>query len=77
MNRDASPEYLPKGATSLGWGPQGLGIGYPAGAAILVSVLIMVFVAWKATGLTFDINNIDTFRGEALFWSAILVSNTL
>src|ERR1700754_1599274 len=27
MNRDASAEYLPHGATSLGWGPQGLGLG--------------------------------------------------
>ncbi|TQS28181.1 hypothetical protein FLW16_16805 [Microbispora sp. KK1-11] len=77
MNRDASAEYLPKGATSLGWGPQGLGLGYPAGAAILISILIAIFVIWKFTGLTFAIRDIDTFRGEALFWSAILVSNTL
>ncbi len=77
MNRDASAEYLPKGATSLGWGPQGLGLGYPVGAAILISILIAIFVIWKFTGLTFAIRDIDTFRGEALFWSAILVSNTL
>jgi uncharacterized membrane-anchored protein len=77
MNRDASAKYLTGGATSLGWGPQGLGLGYPAGAAILVSILIAVFVTWKITGLTFAIQDIVTFRGEALFWSAILVSNTL
>jgi uncharacterized membrane-anchored protein len=77
MNRDASAKYLPNGATSLGWGPQGLGLGYPAGAAILISILIAIFVIWKFTGLTFAIRDIDTFRGEALFWSAILVSNTL
>ncbi|GII56584.1 membrane protein [Planotetraspora thailandica] len=77
MNRDASAEYLPEGATSLGWGPQGFGLGYPAGAAILISILIAIFVIWKYTGLTFAIRDIDTFRGEALFWSAILVSNTL
>ncbi|MFB7979716.1 ATP-binding cassette domain-containing protein [Streptomyces vinaceus] len=77
MNRDASSQYLAKGATTLGWGPQGLGLGYPAGAAILVSLLIAIFVAWKFTGQTFVIRDIVTFRGEALFWSAILVSNTL
>jgi uncharacterized membrane-anchored protein len=77
MNRDASAEYLPAGATSLGWGPQGLGFGYPIGAAILVSLLIVIFIVWKASGLTFAINDIDTFRGETLFWGAILVSNTL
>ncbi len=77
MNREASAEYLPKGDKSLGWGPQGLGLGYPAGAAILVSILIVIFVIWKFTGLTFQIRDIDTFRGEGLFWAAILVSNTL
>ncbi|MEV7685589.1 hypothetical protein ACFW1F_26630 [Streptomyces bungoensis] len=77
MNRDASAEYLSGGATSLGRGPQGLGLGYPAGAAILVSILVVIFAVWKLTGMTFVIRDITTFRGEALFWSAILVSNTL
>ncbi|MEU6017169.1 hypothetical protein ABZ826_24885 [Streptomyces sp. NPDC047515] len=77
MNRDAGAEYLTPGTTSLGRGPQGLGLGYPAGAAILVSLLIAVFLVWKLTGQTFAIRDIVTFRGEALFWSAILVSNTL
>ncbi|WP_405895031.1 hypothetical protein [Streptomyces sp. NBC_01527] len=77
MNRDASAKFLSNGTTSLGWGPQGLGLGYPEGAAILVSVLVAVFIVWKLTGMTFVIRDIVTFRGEALFWSAILVSNTL
>jgi uncharacterized membrane-anchored protein len=77
MNRDASAEYLPNGATSLGWGPQGLGLGYPAGAAFLISLLLVIFSIWKLTGMTFQIRDIVSFRGEALFWSAILVSNTL
>ncbi|QIZ02060.2 hypothetical protein HEP87_42230 [Streptomyces sp. S1D4-11] len=77
MNRDASAKYLSEGATSLGWGPQGLGLGYPAGAAILISLLVVIFTVWKFTGMTFVIRDIVTFRAEALFWSAILVSNTL
>jgi uncharacterized membrane-anchored protein len=77
MNRDASAKYLSGGATSLGWGPQGLGLGYPVGAAILVSLLLIIFAVWKVSGMTFQIRDIVTFRGEALFWSAILVSNTL
>jgi uncharacterized membrane-anchored protein len=77
MNRDASAKYLSGGATRLGWGPQGLGLGYPAGAAILISLLLAIFVVWKLSGMTFQIREIVTFKGEALFWSAILVSNTL
>ncbi|MQY35322.1 hypothetical protein SRB17_32950 [Streptomyces sp. RB17] len=77
MNRDASAKYLSDGATRLGWGPQGLGLGYPEGAAILISILLLIFLGWKLSGMTFQITEIVTFRGEALFWSAILVSNTL
>ncbi|WP_328548732.1 hypothetical protein [Streptomyces platensis] len=77
MNRDASAKFLTDGATSLGWGPQGLGLGYPMGAAILISLLLAIFVLWKCTGLTFAIRDIVSFRAEALFWAAILVSNTL
>jgi uncharacterized membrane-anchored protein len=77
MNRDASSKYLQAGVSQLGSGPQGLGIGYPVGMAILGSLLAAVFLIWKRTGLTFDINKINTFRGEAIFWTAILISNTL
>ncbi|MET7519025.1 hypothetical protein ABZS88_37465 [Streptomyces sp. NPDC005480] len=77
MNRDAGAKYLSGDATSLGWGPQGLGLGYPTGAAILISILLGIFAVWKVSGMTFQIRDIVTFRGEALFWSAILVSNTL
>ncbi|GLW18659.1 membrane protein [Streptomyces sp. NBRC 13847] len=77
MNRDASAKFLTGGAKSLGWGPQGLGLGYPTGAAILISLLVAIFLIWKCTGLTFAIRDIVSFRAEALFWAAILVSNTL
>ncbi|WP_377273321.1 hypothetical protein [Peterkaempfera sp. SMS 1(5)a] len=77
MNRDAGAGYLSNGATSLGWGPQGLGLGYPVGAAALVSLLLAIFFVWRMSGMTFQIRDIVTFRGEALFWLAILASNTL
>lgn len=77
MNRDASSTYLPPGASSLGWGPQGLGLGYPVGAAILSSLLIIVFIAWRRTGYSFSIDRVNSFKAEALFWTAILISNTL
>jgi hypothetical protein len=77
MNRDASAKYLAGGASKLDWGQQGLGRGYPTGAAILISILLAIFHAWKLSGMTFQIRDIVTFKGESLFWSAILVSNTL
>ncbi|WP_067676786.1 COG4705 family protein [Nocardia miyunensis] len=53
------------------------GLGYPAGAAILISGLAAVFLIWKFSGQTYDVANITTFRGELLYWAAILLSNTL
>lgn len=53
------------------------GLGYGAGAAILIAGLTIVFVIWKFSGHTYDVTNITTFRGELLYWAAILLSNTL
>ncbi|MFG2374615.1 hypothetical protein ACGFY9_24415 [Streptomyces sp. NPDC048504] len=40
MNRDAGTKYLANGATSPGWGPQGLDLGTPGSSAVLLTVLI-------------------------------------
>ncbi|WP_405139879.1 hypothetical protein [Nocardia sp. NBC_01388] len=53
------------------------GLGYGAGAALLVSGLAVVFLIWKVSGQTFDVGDITTLRGETLYWAAILLSNTL
>lgn len=75
MNRDQA--FLDKNGLTSMFGPAGLGLGYPEGAAILISILVAIFAIWKLTGETFQINQIHSFKGETLFWSAILVSNTL
>lgn len=53
------------------------GIGYTGGAIILSSGLAIVFVIWWRSGQTLDVENVATFRGELLFWVAILFSNSL
>ncbi|MFF4650410.1 hypothetical protein [Streptomyces sp. NPDC001380] len=53
------------------------GLGYARGALVLVTLLAAVFAVWKASGLPFDVTRIATFRGELLYWTAILLSNTL
>jgi uncharacterized membrane-anchored protein len=53
------------------------GLGYPAGAAILSSALAIVFVIWKFSGETYNVTHITTYRGELLYWAAIVLSNTL
>lgn len=53
------------------------GLGYGAGAALLITGLVIVFLIWKLSKQTFDVSNITTLRGEVLYWAAILLSNTL
>jgi uncharacterized membrane-anchored protein len=53
------------------------GIGYTWGGIILTSILAIVFLIWWRTGQTYDVENIATRKGEILYWTAILVSNTL
>lgn len=53
------------------------GLGYGAGAAILITGLAIVFAVWKFSGQTYDVSAITSLRGEVLYWSAILLSNTL
>lgn len=53
------------------------GIGYSRGALVLATGLAIVFVAWWRSGQTLDVENIATFRGEMLYWIAIVISNSL
>ena len=53
------------------------GIGYTGGAIILTTGLAIVFVIWWRSGQTLDVENVATFRGELLYWIAIVFSNSL
>jgi uncharacterized membrane-anchored protein len=53
------------------------GLGYAKGALVLISLLGAVFIVWRVSGLSFKVQNVATFRGEVLYWTAILISNTL
>ena len=54
-----------------------VGLGYAKGAALLVTGLAAVLVAWRLTEGTLSVDRIETRRSELFYWIAILVSNTL
>jgi uncharacterized membrane-anchored protein len=54
-----------------------LGLGYARSAAVLTTLLVIVLVGWRVSGQTMDVQRIATTRGEVLYWTATLVSNTL
>ncbi|MEV5573239.1 hypothetical protein AB0L06_24610 [Spirillospora sp. NPDC052269] len=53
------------------------GLGYGWGALVLSGLLALVFLVWWRTGQSRDVENISSRTGEALYWTAILVSNSL
>ena len=54
-----------------------LGLGYIAGSAILVSILIIILTLWYFSEKSLSVTDIKTFKGELFYWTAILFSNTL
>ena len=53
------------------------GLGYTLGALVLTTCLGIIFLIWWRSGQTLDVENVATFKGELLYWIAILFSNTL
>jgi len=54
-----------------------LGLGYAAGSAILIGVLLLTFALWRLSGNPLDVTRIKNRGGELFYWVAILFSNTL
>jgi uncharacterized membrane-anchored protein len=54
-----------------------LGLGYAAGSAILIGILLLTFLVWRLSGNPLDVTRIKNRTGELFYWVAILFSNTL
>ena len=65
------------GTTMSDYMDRTLELGYPAGAAILVTILLCVLAIWRFSVGSLSVSNIRTFRVEVFYWTAILFSNTL
>jgi len=65
------------GTTMSDYMDRTLGLGYAKGALILATILAAIFVYWRYSAHSFSIQHIRTLKGELLYWTAILFSNTL
>jgi len=54
-----------------------LKLGYVNGSLILLGTLIAVLAFWRFTVGSLSVDNVKSFKMELLYWTAILVSNTL
>ncbi|HEX5377024.1 MAG TPA: hypothetical protein VFW47_00540 [Phenylobacterium sp.] len=65
------------GTTMSDYMDRTLGLGYAAGSAILIGLLVSVLALWRLTQGSISVDHIRDRRAEAFYWVAILVSNTL
>lgn len=65
------------GTTISDFMDRSLGLGYAAGALVLISLLVGVLTAWRLSEKSLSVDHINSRRGELFYWGAILVSNTL
>ena len=65
------------GTTMSDYMDRTLGLGYTKGSLILCTILLTIFVLWRFSTSSLSVQHITTFKGELLFWAAILFSNTL
>lgn len=65
------------GTTMSDYMDRTLGLGYATGSAILITILLLIFAAWRWSEKSLSVTNITTFKGEIFYWTAILFSNTL
>lgn len=54
-----------------------LGLGYAKGSLILLTTLLTILAFWRFKIGSLSVNDVKTFKVELLYWTAILVSNTL
>jgi uncharacterized membrane-anchored protein len=65
------------GTTTSDYIDRTLGVGYVAGSAMLLGLVILILIAWRLTTGQIAVDHITTRPNEIFYWATILVSNTL
>ena len=65
------------GTTMSDYMDRTLGLGYMNGSLILLAMLLLTLALWQILFGSLSVENIRTFKVEILYWTAILISNTL
>ena len=65
------------GTTMSDYMDRTLGLGYAKGSFILLTILLTILAFWRFSIGSLSVDNVKTFKVELIYWTAILVSNTL
>lgn len=65
------------GTTLADFATRSIGLGYPGGSLLLLSLVLISLIAWYRALGTVDVNRIETARAETFYWITITFSQTL
>ena len=65
------------GTTLADFATRSLGIGYPGGSILLLSLVLISLFTWHRSLGTIDVNTVATAKAETFYWVTITFSQTL
>jgi len=65
------------GTTTSDYLDRTLGLGYMKSSAMLLTLVVLVLIAWRFATGSIAVDRITSRKNEAFYWVTILVSNTL
>jgi len=65
------------GTTMADFADRSIGVGYPGGVLILLTLLFASIALWYWSEGTVSVNTVTTVKTEAFYWTTILFSQTL
>jgi uncharacterized membrane-anchored protein len=65
------------GTTLADFATRSLGIGYPGGSILLLSLVMLSLFAWYRSLGSIDVNTVATAKAETFYWITITFSQTL
>ena len=65
------------GTTLADFATRSLGIGYPGGSILLLSLVVISLFTWHRSLGTIDVNTVATAKAETFYWITITFSQTL
>lgn len=65
------------GTTLADFADRSLGLGYPGGVAVVLTLLVASLAAWRWREGTVSVQSVTTARAESFYWATILFSQTL
>jgi uncharacterized membrane-anchored protein len=65
------------GTTLADFADRSLGLGYPGGASLLLALLLVSLITWRAVMGSVSVRTVVSARAEGFYWVTVMLSQTL